>query len=66
MLDYFTVGATGDIDADGTLTSADVTLAVRYLSGFAVKGAKYSCDVNLDKKINNRDAIEIIRSIANA
>ena len=56
----------GDIDEDGVVTNSDITLAVRYLSGFAVKGAKYSCDVNLDKKINNRDAIEIIRSIANA
>ena len=54
----------GDIDEDGVVTNADVTLAVRYLSGFSVKGAKFSADVNRDGKINNRDAIAIVQKIA--
>jgi fluoride ion exporter CrcB/FEX len=66
-IDSFTLkcnNLAGDIDEDGTVTNADVSLAVRYLSGFSVKGAKFSCDVNGDGKINNRDAIEIVLKLA--
>ncbi len=53
----------GDIDEDATLTSTDITLVVRYLAGFTVDGARYSADINGDGKINNRDAIALIRQI---
>ncbi len=50
----------GDIDENGMLTNADITLIIRYLNGWSVIGAKFSGDVNCDEKVNNRDAIEII------
>ena len=55
--------ALGDLDDDGAFANADVTLLVRYLSGFAVNGARYTADVNGDGKINNRDAIALIQNI---
>ena len=54
----------GDLDDDATLANADVALMVRYLSGFAVDGARFTADVNGDGKINNRDAIALINKIA--
>ncbi len=56
----------GDIDEDGNVTNADMTLAVRYLSGFEVDGAKFSADVNKDGIINNRDAIALVRKLSDS
>ncbi len=53
----------GDIDLDMTLTNSDISLLVRYLAGF--DGIREElADVNGDGRINNRDAIELIRRIA--
>ncbi len=57
------VSVYGDIDADGTLTSTDIALIIRYLSGWNVAGAKSLCDITGDGKINNRDVIALIRQI---
>ena len=53
----------GDINEDSEVNNADITLAVRYLSGFDVQGAKYSGDVNGDGKANNRDVIALIQKL---
>lgn len=37
VLDCFTTEPTGDVDADGTVTNSDITLAVRHLSGFDIE-----------------------------
>ncbi len=63
-LDYFTAEPTGDIDADGTLTNADVTLAVRYLSGWDIEFRANRFELTGDEKLNNRDAIALIVKIA--
>ncbi len=64
MLDCFTGEATGDVDADGTLTNADVTLAVRHLSGWDIEYRSDRFDLNGDGKLSNRDAIALIIKIA--
>lgn len=63
-LDCYTVGASGDIDADGAVTSADITLAVRYLSKYSIGYTKTRFDMNGDGKITNRDVIALIQAIA--
>ncbi len=55
----------GDIDHTFTLENADITLLVRVLAGFDIEldiGGR--ADVNADGKLNNRDAIELIRKIS--
>ena len=52
----------GDLDGDGVLTSLDVTLLVRYLAGWDVKAD--IADLTDDGAINNRDAIALIKLIA--
>ena len=55
----------GDMDEDGIITNADITLLIRVLSGWKdVSYANYSADVNADSKLNNRDALEIIKILA--
>ena len=53
----------GDVDRDGVLTNSDVTLLVRYLSGFDVTIDTENADITSDGKINNRDAVMIVQSI---
>ena len=49
----------GDMNGDRYVTNSDLTLLIRYLSGY---GAPVSwCDVDRDGGINNRDAIELVR-----
>ena len=59
-----TIGKIGDVDGDGELTNADITLLVRYLSGWDVLINTSFADVVYDKKINNRDAIALIQKVA--
>ncbi len=55
----------GDVDCDRRITNKDITLVIRYLSGFNSDIENMSlCDVNGDGKVNNRDAIGIIKKIA--
>jgi hypothetical protein len=54
--------STGDYDSDGTVTNVDITLLVRYLSGVDI-GVE-AVDLNGDGKINNRDAIYLIKVVA--
>jgi len=63
-LDCYTTEASGDIDADGTLTNADITLAIRHLSGWDIEYRANRFDLNADGKLNNRDAIALIVKIA--
>ena len=56
--------ASGDVDGDGTLTNADLTVAVRAISGWNIEGNVALIDVNYDGKINNRDIIALIRKLA--
>ncbi len=56
--------AAGDIDEDGVVANSDITLVIRYLSGFEVAGARLSGDYNADAKVNNRDAIALIQKLA--
>lgn len=60
-LDCFTEVETGDIDADGAITNSDITIAIRYLSGWGTESyRKMRLDITNDGKINNRDAIALI------
>ncbi len=65
---YFEPDATvntvvGDADGDGVLTNQDITLIIRYLNGWSVDTVTDSCDMNSDGKINNRDAIALIKLV---
>ena len=59
-----TIGKIGDVDGDGELTNADITLLVRYLCGWDVSVNTSFADVVYDKKINNRDVIALIQKAA--
>jgi hypothetical protein len=52
----------GDLDGDGALSNSDVTLLVRYLSGWNIEADVY--DLTGEGKINNRDAITLIVRLA--
>lgn len=65
VLDCFTTEATGDVDADGTVSNADITLAVRHLAGYDIEYRTDRFDLTGDGKLNNRDAIELIRMLVN-
>lgn len=53
------VRLTGDINTDRCVTNSDLTLLIRYLSGY---GTVVSwCDVDKNGEVNNRDAIELVR-----
>ncbi|MBQ2862982.1 MAG: family 43 glycosylhydrolase, partial [Clostridia bacterium] len=54
----------GDADGDAWLTSSDITILIRYLSGWSVDEDVSVCDMNSDGIINNRDAIAMIRVLA--
>ena len=49
----------GDMNGDGYISNSDLTLLIRYLSGYGTPVAW--CDVDRDGKIDNRDGIELIR-----
>ena len=65
VLDCFTTAATGDVDADGIVNNADITLAVRHLAGYDIEYRAGRFDMTGDGKINNRDAIALIRMLVN-
>ncbi len=53
-----------DADGDGSITNADLTVLIRYLSGWRADSVTQKrADVNADGKINNRDALAIIKYI---
>ena len=55
----------GDLDGDGALTNADVTLLVRYLSGWKLDfGASDWADADGNGAVSNRDAIMLIQTLA--
>ncbi|MBQ2862757.1 MAG: leucine-rich repeat protein, partial [Clostridia bacterium] len=61
--------AAGDMDADGRYTNADIALLVRYLSGWDIwsdGGFASLSDVNADGKVNNRDALSLIKTVYEA
>ena len=51
----------GDYDRDGALSNVDLTMLVRYLSGFNMEGIH---SINGDGSINNRDAITLIQKLS--
>ena len=55
----------GDADGDGTLTTTDIALYVRYLSGAEVTESfdPYKLDLYTDGKLSNRDAIYCIQKL---
>ncbi len=53
----------GDTDCSGAVSNSDITLLIRYLSGFSVTTDNNACDLNRDGKINNRDAIALIQKV---
>lgn len=60
----FRIVTEGDVDYDTKLSSRDITMLIRYLSGYSVSVKKLIADVNGDGIINNRDAVNLIRSIS--
>ncbi len=58
-------GVWGDADGDGEFTNADLTLAIRLVSGWHDNGtALYMADANADRRTNNRDIIALVQKIA--
>ena len=61
---YFELSVLMDVNGDGTVTNADISLYVRYLSGW--QGLTFStvnADVDKNGKYNNRDLIAIIKYV---
>ena len=54
----------GDVDCDGVLTNSDITLAIRAAAGWDVGYGFDTADLNLDKRISNRELLFIIRELA--
>lgn len=60
----------GDIDGDGVLSNADISLMIRHLSGWDISESIGTgcdilvCDVTGDGKVNNRDVIWCIQELA--
>lgn len=54
----------GDVDGDTALTSSDVTLLIRYLSGWDEDIDLAAADMDSNGRINNRDAIALIYAIS--
>ena len=52
----------GDVNTDRYVTNSDLTLLVRVLSGW-VKPSEY-CDLDKNGKYNNRDAIALVKILA--
>lgn len=54
----------GDVNANKTIDNTDLTLLIRYLAGWSDKKVKVDyCDLTGDGKINNRDAIALVRKL---
>ena len=59
---YFEIYVPMDVDGDRSVTNADITVYVRYLSGWRnVTFVSVSADVDKNGKCNNRDLIAVIR-----
>jgi len=54
----------GDVDGDTALTSSDVALLIRYLSGWNEDIDLAAVDMDENGKLNNRDAITLIYAVA--
>ena len=52
----------GELDGDGNITSADLTMLLRYLAGFDIRFYG-NADVTGDGKVNNRDMILLINML---
>jgi hypothetical protein len=61
----FRIIVEGDVDCDTKVTNRDLTMLIRYLSGYAVNVKQVLADMNGDGKVSNRDAIAIITALAN-
>ncbi len=58
--------ADGDVDGDGNMTNSDLSLILRYFSGYGM-GESFSntdIDLNADGLVNNRDAVALIQILA--
>ena len=53
----------GDVNSDGTVNNTDLAGIIRYLSGWEVETDLTAADYDKNGKINNRDAIAMIRDI---
>ena len=60
MLRLFAPTLAGDADGDMYLTNSDITVLIRYLSGWSTEYDMSICDMNSDGILNNRDAIALI------
>ena len=58
---HLKVLASGDVNADGSVTRADAALIFARVSGFPVPVTEPTLDVNGDGMINNRDALLAFR-----
>lgn len=54
----------GDINGDRVFNNTDLTVLVRYLSGYSETTLALNLDPNGDGKTNNRDAIELIKALS--
>ena len=54
----------GDVNGDRVFNNTDLTVLVRYLSGWNVTTLDLNLDPNGDGKRNNRDAIMLIKALA--
>ena len=61
---FINLHTAGDIDLDSSVTNKDLTLLIRYLCGWKLDVSSLICDVNGDDRINNRDAIALIRKLS--
>ncbi len=60
----FRIIVEGDVDCDTKISNRDLTMLIRYLSGYSVSVRDLLGDVNGDGRISNRDAILIVAALA--
>ena len=62
--EIYTVAVRGDVNGDGQITNADISLLVRIISGWNESYAPLNADVDGDGKIANRDVILMLQKLA--
>ncbi len=65
VISNFHIILEGDVDCDTRMTNRDITMLVRYLSGYSVQVREILADYNADGRVNNRDVIGMITVLAN-
>ena len=54
----------GDVDGDGNITNADITLLIRVLSGWEASYSEKNADLDKNARLTNRDGVLLITKLS--